>query len=47
MQDEKVISTANDLIMSGLEVTLVSMMEEENLTSLLKDQEVSCTKITC
>ncbi len=40
------ISTASDLITSGLEVTLFSMMREGNLTSLLKGQEVQCTKVT-
>jgi isopentenyl phosphate kinase len=40
------ISKASDLISGGLEVSLVSMMREGNLTSLLKGQEVQCTKIT-
>ena len=40
------ISTASDLISSGLEVTLVSMMKEGTLTSLLKGQEVQCTRIS-
>jgi isopentenyl phosphate kinase len=40
------ISTASDLISGGLEVALVSMMREGNLTSLLKGQHVQCTRIT-
>lgn len=39
------ISTASDLISKGLDVTLLSMIKEGNLTSLLKGQEVECTKI--
>ena len=39
------ISTASDLIAGGLDVTLVSMMKEGDLTSLLKGQEVQCTRI--
>jgi isopentenyl phosphate kinase len=39
------ISTASDLITSGLEIALLSMMEEGNLKALLKGQEVQCTRI--
>lgn len=39
------ISTANDLISSGLDVALLSMMEEGNLTAFLKGEEVKCTRI--
>ena len=40
------ISTANDLITGGLDVALLSMMEEGSLTSYLKGGEVACTRIT-
>lgn len=39
------ISTASDIITSGLEVTLVSMMMEGNLTFLLNKQKVQCTMV--
>ncbi|KXH72300.1 MAG: hypothetical protein AM326_03685 [Candidatus Thorarchaeota archaeon SMTZ-45] len=39
------ISTASDLIAGGLDVALVSMMNEGNLTALLRGQAVPCTRI--
>ena len=40
------VGTAMELIEDGLETTLLSMMEYGNLLSLLKGQEVECTRIT-
>lgn len=39
------ISTASDLISSGLDVVLLSMMNEGNLTAFLRGKEVRCTRI--
>ncbi len=39
------INTASDLIADGLDVALVSMMNEGNLSALLRGKEVRCTRI--